>query len=117
MYDAGFDRNAIDRLAALGAICRERDVPMLVHVNEPTIGGEANLPFGGSKATGVGPRDVTPEAVEPLFDKHLPGFGEILRVGSYDKTPLSIISRGTAQLFGHSAFKLTETDCPEENLP
>jgi len=46
--------------------------------------------------TGVGPRDVTPEAVVPLFDKALPGFGEILRVGSYEKTPLSIISRGGA---------------------
>ena len=28
----------------------------MVHVNEPTIGGEAQLPFGGSKATGVGER-------------------------------------------------------------
>src|SRR5918992_324626 len=28
----------------------------MVHVNEPTIGGEAQLPFGGTKATGVGER-------------------------------------------------------------
>jgi len=50
--------------------------------------------------TGVGPRDVTPEAITPLFEKVLPGFGEILRVGSYDKTPLSIISRGGAGVIG-----------------
>ena len=29
--------------------------------------------------TGVTPDDVTPEAVAPLLDKHLPGFGELFR--------------------------------------
>jgi aldehyde dehydrogenase (NAD+) len=29
----------------------------IVHVNSGTPGGEAQLPFGGSKATGVGPRE------------------------------------------------------------
>lgn len=52
--------------------------------------------------TGVGPRDVTPEAIEPLLEKGLPGFGEIMRVGSYDKTPLSIISRGGAGVIGQA---------------
>ena len=33
----------------------------MVHVNEPTIGGEAQLPFGGAKATGVGPREMSEE--------------------------------------------------------
>ena len=46
--------------------------------------------------TGAGPRDVTPEAIEPLLSKQLPGFGEIMRTGSFSKTPLSIISRGGA---------------------
>lgn len=50
--------------------------------------------------TGIGPRDVTPEAVAPLFDRELPGFGEIMRTGSFDKTPLSIISRGGAGIVG-----------------
>ncbi len=35
----------------------------MVHVNEPTIGGEAQLPFGGSKATGVGPREMGEEGI------------------------------------------------------
>jgi molybdenum cofactor biosynthesis protein B len=32
--------------------------------------------------TGVSPRDVTPEAFEPLWDRRLPGFGELFRVFS-----------------------------------
>ena len=52
--------------------------------------------------TGIGLRDVTPEAVGPLFDKELPGFGEVMRVGSFSKTPLSIISRGGAGIIGRT---------------
>jgi alpha-ketoglutaric semialdehyde dehydrogenase len=29
----------------------------MAHVNSPTLGGEAQLPFGGTKSTGVGPRE------------------------------------------------------------
>jgi aldehyde dehydrogenase (NAD+) len=36
----------------------------IVHVNNPTVGGEAHLPFGGSKATGVGPREQGSVAVD-----------------------------------------------------
>ena len=50
--------------------------------------------------TGIGRRDVTPEAITPLFDKALPGFGEIMRTGSFSKTPLSIISRSGAGVAG-----------------
>ena len=35
----------------------------MVHVNEPTIGGEAQLPFGGTKSTGVGEREMGEEGL------------------------------------------------------
>jgi len=35
----------------------------MVHVNEPTVGGEAQLPFGGIKATGVGDREMAEEGL------------------------------------------------------
>ena len=35
----------------------------MVHINEPTVGGEAQLPFGGIKATGVGDREMAEEGV------------------------------------------------------
>ena len=30
--------------------------------------------------TGVAPRDVTPDALEPLFERAIPGFGELFRM-------------------------------------
>ena len=35
-----------------------------VHINSPTIGGEAQAPFGGTKSTGIGPREQGLEAFE-----------------------------------------------------
>ncbi len=49
--------------------------------------------------TGVLPRDVTPEAVEPLYDKPLPGFGELFRALSYAEIGAAAIqSRASAGL-------------------
>jgi aldehyde dehydrogenase (NAD+) len=36
----------------------------MTHVNSPTLGGEAQLPFGGTKATGVGPREQGSEVFD-----------------------------------------------------
>lgn len=36
----------------------------IVHINSGTPGGEAQLPFGGTKATGVGPREQGTAAIE-----------------------------------------------------
>lgn len=55
-----------------------------------------------SGGTGIADRDVTPEAIEPLIERELPGFGEIVRTGSYAKTPLSIISRCGAGITGRT---------------
>ena len=38
-----------------------------------------------SGGTGISPRDVTIEAVQPLLDKEIHGFGEIFRILSYEK--------------------------------
>lgn len=45
--------------------------------------------------TGITARDVTPEAVTPLLDKHLPGFGELFRF-------LSVQEVGTAGMLSRA---------------
>jgi aldehyde dehydrogenase (NAD+) len=35
----------------------------MVHVNSPTIGGEAQVPFGGVKGSGVGEREMSKEGL------------------------------------------------------
>lgn len=45
--------------------------------------------FGG---TGITPDDVTPEAVRPLFDRELPGFGERFRARSVDQIGERVIA-------------------------
>lgn len=46
--------------------------------------------------TGLGPRDVTPEATASVCERMAPGFSEILRVEGFKKTPKAILSRGVA---------------------
>jgi aldehyde dehydrogenase (NAD+) len=35
----------------------------MVHLNSPTIGGEAQVPFGGAKASGVGEREMAKDGI------------------------------------------------------
>jgi molybdenum cofactor biosynthesis protein B len=59
---------------------------------------EAIVTTGGTGITG---RDVTPEAVEPLFDKKLDGFSVIFHMVSYQSVGLSTLqSRATAGIVG-----------------
>ncbi|PSP71664.1 molybdenum cofactor biosynthesis protein B, partial [Halobacteriales archaeon QH_6_68_27] len=73
------DLDGIQR--AMLALTGREDVDMVI-----TTGG-----------TGVTPDDVTVEAVEPLFDKGLPGFGELFRILSYEEVGTRALgSRATA---------------------
>jgi molybdenum cofactor synthesis domain-containing protein len=46
--------------------------------------------------TGLGPRDVTPEATVGVLERLAPGIAEALRADSSAKTPHGLLSRGTA---------------------
>jgi molybdenum cofactor synthesis domain-containing protein len=46
--------------------------------------------------TGLGPRDVTPEATRTVLQREAPGIAEALRADSIAKTPHGLLSRGTA---------------------
>ena len=61
-------------------------------------GVDAIITTGGTGLTG---RDVTPEALEPLFDKRIDGFSVIFHLVSYQSVGLSTLqSRATAGLIG-----------------
>lgn len=48
--------------------------------------------------TGLGPRDVTPEATQAIADKLIPGFAEEMRRKGMEKTNRAILSRGMAAI-------------------
>ena len=67
--------------STLGTLAGRDDVAAIV-----TLGG-----------TGISPDDVTVDAAEPLFDKRLPGFGELYRVLSHDFDGTAVVrTRATA---------------------
>ncbi len=50
--------------------------------------------------TGLGPRDVTPEATAEVLTRDAPGLAELLRADGRNHTPLAALSRGRAGLAG-----------------
>jgi molybdenum cofactor biosynthesis protein B len=49
--------------------------------------------------TGVAPRDVTPDALEPILERVLPGFGELFRMLSWQEIgSAALLSRALAGL-------------------
>jgi molybdopterin adenylyltransferase len=60
---------------------------------------ELVLTTGG---TGLGPRDVTPEATAGVLDRTAPGIAEALRADSIAKTPHGLLSRGVAGVRGQT---------------
>ena len=52
--------------------------------------------------TGLGPRDVTPEAVRPLLTKEASGLAELMRLEGLKKTPFAALSRSLAGARGQT---------------
>lgn len=70
---------------AVGSLCANRKLDVIL-----TTGG-----------TGISPRDQTPEAIEPLLDIEIPGFGEMFRVLSFEEIgPATMLSRAFAGRIG-----------------
>lgn len=50
--------------------------------------------------TGLGPRDVTPQATRDAIDYDVPGIGETMRRAGAESTPMAALSRGIAGVRG-----------------
>jgi molybdopterin adenylyltransferase len=66
-----------------------------------TLASEARLVVttGG---TGLGPRDVTPEATLSVIDREVPGLSEAMRAAGRSSTPMADLSRGVVGALGVS---------------
>ena len=72
------DQDAI--AATLKQLCARPDINIVF-----TTGG-----------TGLGPRDVTPEATMSVCERIVPGLGEIIRSKGWEKTKNAVLSRGVS---------------------
>jgi molybdenum cofactor synthesis domain-containing protein len=52
--------------------------------------------------TGLGPRDVTPEATEEVIERPVPGLAELMRAKGAVHTPMASLSRGVAGVRGRT---------------
>ena len=62
-------------------------------------GADVVVTTGG---TGLGPRDVTPQATSSVIDFEVPGLGEAMRRAGAASTPLAALSRSMAGVRGHT---------------
>lgn len=77
------------------AVVSDDSVPIVAQLLAWADGGGTDviLTTGG---TGLGPRDVTPEATRAVIERDAPGLAEALRRAGLPHTPTAIISRGVA---------------------
>jgi len=80
--------------------------PLVVADERPQIAGhlkaaaERSVLVVTTGGTGLGPRDVTPEATRDVLEREAPGLAELLRASGLAKTPRAALSRGLAGLRG-----------------
>jgi molybdenum cofactor synthesis domain-containing protein len=89
-------------LAAEGYEVTSRVVPderdaIAAAIEELALESRVVLTTGG---TGLGPRDVTPEATATVLDREVPGIAEAIRADAIAKTPHALLSRGRAGVVG-----------------
>ena len=96
---------AATELTKLGFVVRERAVVpdeqgrIVERIRGFVDGNEVAL-IVTTGGTGLGPRDVTPEAVREVLDLEIPGYGELLRADGLRHTPMAVLSRSLAGSLG-----------------
>ena len=87
-------------------ICDYRIIP-----DDPEIIAEVLCDYADSRhldlvmttgGTGFSPRDNTPEAMQKVIEREIPGIPEALRAYGQDRTPYAMLSRGRAGIRGNT---------------
>jgi molybdenum cofactor biosynthesis protein B len=98
----------VDVLSAAGHVVRERvivrdDVLAIRATLKQVLQEPAADAVVFTGGTGIAPRDVTPEALMPLLEQELPGFGETFRRLSYEQIGVAaLFSRAFAGFIGET---------------
>jgi molybdopterin adenylyltransferase len=92
-----------ERLRSLPAVIVQRNVVAdtideIQGVLRRAISGADLVVLTGG--TGLGPRDVTPQAIEPLLDYQVPGMAEAMRHDGAQRTPHAMLSRQVVGVAG-----------------
>lgn len=98
-----------DALAAAGhrlvGYCLIKDEPEALRNAVESLVDEGALVLLCTGGTGVGSRDRTIEALAPLWEQRLPGFGELLRMLSYQEVgAAAMLSRADAGVYRGAAL-------------
>jgi molybdenum cofactor biosynthesis protein B len=81
-----------------GPVVVADDVPAIAAaLREAAVRASLVITTGG---TGLGARDVTPEATAEVLDREAPGIAELLRAHGSKQTPLAALARGLAGVAG-----------------
>ena len=81
------------------AVVPDEPEPITAALRAMAADAEVVLTTGG---TGLGPRDLTPEATRAVLDREAPGIAEALRAASLAITPFAMLSRAAAGLVGRT---------------
>lgn len=73
------------------------DVDLLQQTMSDLTGIDMVFTTGG---TGIGPRDITVDVIEPLLNKKIPGIMEMIRTRYGADKPAALLSRGVAGVIG-----------------
>jgi len=90
-----------ERIAEVSRRVVDDEVPSIADALRDWVEQEMEiiLTTGG---TGIGPRDVTPEATRLVIEREVPGIAETLRQVSLSYTAMAMLSRGLAGVAGAS---------------
>lgn len=115
-YDDLSGPEAVRVLEGLGASVRQALLPDGIEPLATTLATAAAegvrlvLCTGG---TGLGPRDLAPEALARVASRRVPGLGDLFRAASSAHTPLAWLSRADAALVGESTLVILLPGSPK----
>jgi molybdenum cofactor synthesis domain-containing protein len=87
---------AVELLAPLGEVVARDIVPDDLETIRRALEGYCERGIrlvATTGGTGLGPRDVTPEAVRAVIEREVPGLAEAMRAATLATTPMAMLSR------------------------